>query len=111
MVPHIGVEQAITEALGLNPSVDGLMIAITGVNDAKKGEALVLLSALPQHQRTSEEKEHLAQIRDAFIAADIPNLWAPRYIVPVESIPILSTGKLDLRSCKLLAEEALGGCI
>ncbi len=111
MVPHIGVEQAITEALGLNPSQDGLMIAITGVNDAKKGEALVLLSALPQHQRTSEEKEHLAQIRDAFIAADIPNLWAPRYIVPVESIPILSTGKLDLRSCKLLAEEALGGCI
>lgn len=111
MVPHIGVEQAITEALGLNPSVDGLMIAITGVNDAKKGEALVLLSALPQHQRTSEEKEHLAKIRDAFIAADIPNLWAPRYIVPVESIPILSTGKLDLRSCKLLAEEALGGCI
>ena len=32
----------------------------------------------------------------------------PKYLVPVESIPVLATGKLDLRGCKLLAEEALG---
>ena len=35
------------------------------------------------------------------------------YIVPVESIPMLPTGRPDLRGCKLLAEEALAqlnGC-
>lgn len=53
------------------------------------------------------EKESLSQIREALIAANIPNLYAPKYIVPVESIPVLPTGKLDLRACKLLAEEAL----
>jgi len=39
---------------------------------------------------------------------EMPTLWAPKYLVPVESIPVLATGKLDLRGCKLLAEEALG---
>lgn len=107
MVPHEGVELAISQALGLNPADDGLMIAVTGVSDEQKGEALVLLSALPQHQRSSMEKESLAEIRAALSAREMPNLWAPKYIVPVESIPVLATGKLDLRSCKMLAEEAL----
>ena len=107
MVPHEGVEQAICKALELHPADDGLQIAVTGVSDKQKGEALVLLSALPQHRRSSMEKESLSQIREALIAANIPNLYAPKYIVPVESIPVLPTGKLDLRACKLLAEEAL----
>jgi hypothetical protein len=29
----------------------------------------------------------------------------------VEAIPILPTGKLDLRNCKLLAEEALASIL
>lgn len=106
MVPHEGVELAISQSLGLSPD-DGAQIAVTGVSDAQKGEALVLLSALPQHQKSSEEKEILARIRSMLAAREMPNLWAPKYLVPVESIPVLPTGKLDLRGCKLLAEEAL----
>lgn len=106
MVPHEGVELAISQSLGLSPD-DGMQIAVTGVSDAQKGEALVLLSALPQHQKSSEEKEILARIRGMLAAREMPNLWAPKYLVPVESIPVLPTGKLDLRGCKLLAEEAL----
>ncbi len=107
MVPHEGVEQAISEALGLDPE-EGAMVAVTGVSDEQKGEALVLLSALPQHQRSSEEKTILSAIRAALAEREMPNLWAPKYVVPVEAIPVLPTGKLDLRGCKLLAEEALG---
>lgn len=106
MVPHEGVELAISQALNLNPE-DGVQIAVTGVSDAQKGEALVLLSALPQHQRSSEEKEILTSIRNILIERQMPNLWAPKYLVPVEAIPTLPTGKLDLRGCKLLADEAL----
>lgn len=106
MVPHEGVEHAIAQALGLSPD-DGAQIAVTGVSDAQKGEALVLLSALPRHQKSSEEKEILSDIRSMLAAQEMPNLWAPKYLVPVESIPTLPTGKLDLRGCKLLAEEAL----
>ncbi len=107
MVPHEGVELAICQGLELNAE-DGVKIAITGVSDPQKGEALVLLSALPQHQRSSEEKEILTSIRTMLADMDMPTLWAPKYLVPVESIPILPTGKLDLRGCKLLADEALG---
>ena len=107
MVPHESVEQAIVDALQLDVEADGVQVAVTGVADAQKGEALVLLSTLPEHQRSSEEKAILGDIRSKLMAANIPNLWAPKYIVPVESIPMLPTGKLDLRGCKLLAEEAL----
>ncbi len=112
MVPHEGVEQALTEILNIDPTAEGgVQIAIAGVNDPQKGEALVLLSALDEHQRTSEEKEILQKIRAAMNERQIPTLWAPKYIVPVEAIPILPTGKLDLRSCKLLAEEALASIL
>jgi acyl-[acyl-carrier-protein]-phospholipid O-acyltransferase/long-chain-fatty-acid--[acyl-carrier-protein] ligase len=108
MVPHEGVEQALTEIFNIDPAAEGgVQIAITGVTDPQKGEALVLLSALSAHQRNSEEKEILQSIRNALNERQMPTLWAPKYIVPVEAIPILPTGKLDLRSCKLLAEEAL----
>ena len=106
MVPHEGVELALSQAFELS-SEEGVQIAITGVTDPQKGEALVLLSALPQHRRSSEEKEILAGIRNLMQDRQIPTLWAPKYLVPVEAIPTLPTGKLDLRGCKLLAEEAL----
>ncbi len=107
MVPHEGVELALSRGFGLSAE-DAVQIAIAGVTDAQKGEALVLLSALPQHQRSSEEKEILASIRNMLAEMSYPTLWAPKYLVPVEAIPVLPTGKLDLRGCKLLADEALG---
>lgn len=107
MVPHEGVELVLNEVFNL-AAEDGVQIAITGVSDAQKGEALVLLSSLPEHRRSSEEKEIISSIRNALIERQMPALWAPKYLVPVEAIPTLATGKLDLRGCKLLAEEALG---
>jgi acyl-[acyl-carrier-protein]-phospholipid O-acyltransferase/long-chain-fatty-acid--[acyl-carrier-protein] ligase len=106
MVPHEGVELALCQGFNLSAE-DGVQIAITGVSDPQKGEALVLLSSLPQHQRSSEEKEILTSIRTMLADMAMPTLWAPKYLVPVEAIPALATGKLDLRGCKLLAEEAL----
>ena len=112
MVPHEGVEQALTEILNIDPTAEGgVQIAIAGVSDPQKGEALVLLSALDEHQRTSEEKQILQSIRNAMNERQIPTLWAPKYIVPVEAIPTLPTGKLDLSSCKLLADEALASIL
>ena len=83
------------------------MVEAKKLRIAVPGEAIVLLSALDAHQRSSEEKQILQSIRTALAERQMPTLWAPKYIVPVEAIPILPTGKLDLRNCKLLAEEAL----
>ncbi len=106
MVPHEGIELAIAQILSIPPE-DGVQIAVTGVVDEQKGEALVLLSSLPSHQRSSKEHEILSMIRSKLAERGLPNLWVPRYLVPVEAIPVLATGKLDLRGCRLLAEEAL----
>ncbi len=107
MVPHEGVEQAVNDALGLNPADDGVQVAVTSIPDDQKGEALVLLSALLDLQREEGRRAALARIRAAFSDRAIPNLWIPRHLLPVEQIPILPTGKLDMRRCKLLATEVL----
>ncbi len=107
MVPHEGVEQAVMAALELNADDEAPMVAITSIPDEQKGEALVLLSANPAHGREEGRRTALNTIRSAFAARAIPNLWVPRNLLPVEQIPILPTGKLDLRRCKLLAAESL----
>ena len=103
MVPHEVVEQAIEAGLEPDPTFTGRPIAIAGVPDAQKGEAIVLLSAVHQTRLS----EALEDIRARLVAQGLPRLWCPREIIPVESIPVLPTGKLDLRGCHILACEAL----
>ena len=106
MVPHEALELVLSEILQLSADEE-VKIAITGVMDAQKGESLVLLSALPEHQDPAREREILSQLRAELAQRELPNLWAPRYLIPVEYIPILPSGKQDLSSCKAIAEEAL----
>jgi acyl-[acyl-carrier-protein]-phospholipid O-acyltransferase/long-chain-fatty-acid--[acyl-carrier-protein] ligase len=95
MVPHETVEAKIMEALQL-PS-DERTIAITGVPDESKGEALVLLAS---------RDIDAAALRAKLTEMGLPNLWVPRKIQRVDAIPLLASGKLDLKKCK---DAALGG--
>ena len=110
MVPHEVVEAAIEAfvaaadpSAAADTSPTSRTVAIVGVPDAQKGEALVLLSSVHHGQLT----QALDAIRAHLVSQGIPRLWAPREIIPVEAIPILPTGKLDLRGCNILAQEAL----
>ncbi len=96
MVPHESVENKIVDILGL-AGKDERLIAIMGVQDEAKGEALVLLSAFDAD---------LAQLRDKLRDAGFPNLWIPKKICRVESIPVMASGKLDLRKCQELAVQS-----
>ncbi len=95
MVPHGTVEQRIIEVFGWDQN-DGPVAVVTGVPDASKGEALVLLT---RHEVTSE------QLRTKLLEAGLPNLWIPRLIRRVDKIPMLGTGKTDLKACRTLAIE------
>jgi acyl-[acyl-carrier-protein]-phospholipid O-acyltransferase/long-chain-fatty-acid--[acyl-carrier-protein] ligase len=95
MVPHEAIEGRITDLLGLSGS-DERPIAIMGVQDEAKGEALVLLSAVDVD---------LAQLRDKLREAGIPNLWIPKQVQRVEAIPVLASGKLDLKTCKEMTKQ------
>jgi len=94
MVPHESVEQKIVDLLDLSEK-DERVIAIMGVQDEAKGEALVLLSAVDVD---------LAQLRDKLRDAGVPNLWIPKKISRVDAIPVLASGKLDLRKCQDLVQ-------
>lgn len=105
MVPHEVVEQAIEEFVERPEGFSaGRAVAIVGVPDAQKGEALVLLSCVHQAQLT----QALDAIRAHLVDIGLPRLWSPREIIPVEAIPVLPTGKMDIRGCQTLANEALG---
>jgi acyl-[acyl-carrier-protein]-phospholipid O-acyltransferase/long-chain-fatty-acid--[acyl-carrier-protein] ligase len=95
MVPHETIEAKITELFGYKME-DERVVAIVGVPDENKGEALVMLAA---RDMTAPE------VREKLLAAGIPSLWIPKTIKRVEKIPILASGKLDLGKCK---EAAIG---
>jgi acyl-[acyl-carrier-protein]-phospholipid O-acyltransferase / long-chain-fatty-acid--[acyl-carrier-protein] ligase len=71
-------------------------IAICGVPDEAKGEALLLLTAEPIE---------MDKLRAGLNEAGVPNLWIPKRSVVVESIPVLASGKLDLKKCRELASS------
>lgn len=95
MVPHGTVEQRIAEAFDWDQN-DGPSVVVTSVPDASKGEALVVLTT---------RQVTLTEIRARLIEAGLPNLWIPRLVCRVASIPILGTGKTDLKACRNLAVE------
>jgi len=96
MVPHGTVEQKIIEVLGWE-QVDSPLLAVIGIPDAAKGEALVLLVARDITADTLREK---------LMAAGLPNLWIPKIVRRLDRIPQLGSGKVDLKSCRQVALEA-----
>jgi acyl-[acyl-carrier-protein]-phospholipid O-acyltransferase/long-chain-fatty-acid--[acyl-carrier-protein] ligase len=102
MVPHIGVEESIIKVLGMED--DELpRVAVSAVADLRKGERLIIL-----HTGLNISPE---QVCRRLIDEALPPLWIPSpdsfYQVP--QIPVLGTGKLDLKRLKELAEELATG--
>lgn len=94
MVPHATVETALAKALKLDGG-DVPLVAVSSRLDVDKGEALVLVSAV---------NLELAKVKEALRVAGISNLWMPKYIVKVDKIPLLASGKFDLKTLSDLAK-------
>jgi len=100
MVPHILIEQEIAKILEEDQGDETeVLCAVTAVPDPKKGEQLIVL-----HRPI---KKPVREIIDRLQAAGLPNLFIPSTngFILVDQIPLLGTGKLDLRAVKDLAME------
>ncbi len=102
MVPHLKIEEVLSKFLDTTPdddSDDHLACAVTAVPSEKKGERLVVLYAKTQ--------KSVDEMREALKEDGLPNIFIPSAdsFFEVESLPILGTGKLDLRGIKDLALE------
>ena len=95
MVPHLQVEEALHEALG---SLEPKMV-VTSAGDEQKGEKLVVLHT----ELNVSVDELLRRLRDSAL----PKLWLPRKenFFEVEALPILGSGKLDLKQIKDVAKR------
>ena len=100
MVPHGRVEEALQQAAGADMQV----FAVTGIPDERKGEQLAVLYTLDESQ--------ILGIVAKLTANGLPNLYIPprANFIKVEALPLLGTGKMDLRGLKRIAMERLGGC-
>lgn len=98
MVPHETVEAAITKVLGLDQDTKR-RIAVVGIPDPKKGEAIALLSTICGETLEQE----CIDLRYKLMDDGLPSLWCPKNFIPVDEIPILASGKLDIKECQELA--------
>jgi acyl-[acyl-carrier-protein]-phospholipid O-acyltransferase/long-chain-fatty-acid--[acyl-carrier-protein] ligase len=48
-------------------------------------------------------------LREKLAEAGLPNLWIPKIVRRVDAIPMLGSGKTDLKACKKLAIELARG--
>ena len=97
MVPHGRVEEALHQAAGADTQV----FAVTSVPDEKKGEQLAVVHTL--------DESAIPPILETVKASGLPNLFIPRrdHFIKVEALPVLGTGKLDLRRLKQIATERI----
>jgi acyl-[acyl-carrier-protein]-phospholipid O-acyltransferase/long-chain-fatty-acid--[acyl-carrier-protein] ligase len=99
MVPHGKVE----EALHLAANIDTQSFAVTGIPDERKGEQLAVLHIL--------DDARIPEIVSKLAVNGLPNLFIPARgnFIKVDTLPLLGTGKMDLRSLKRIAMERLQG--
>ncbi len=95
MVPHIKIEEEIHEKLGIDSEQ---ICAVTSLPDERKGESLAVLY---------KGDIDIEQLTEQLKQSELPNLWIPKkdsYFM-VDEIPMLGSGKLDLKKIKAMAVE------
>jgi acyl-[acyl-carrier-protein]-phospholipid O-acyltransferase/long-chain-fatty-acid--[acyl-carrier-protein] ligase len=98
IVPHVMVEEAISEIVGFDEA-GGSKVAVVSVPDERRGERLVVV-----HTAIDVPPD---VIRARLQQAGLPNLYLPSVdsFVEVQELPLIGTGKLDLRAINALARN------
>jgi acyl-[acyl-carrier-protein]-phospholipid O-acyltransferase/long-chain-fatty-acid--[acyl-carrier-protein] ligase len=98
MVPHQKIEDEIHLILGTSERI----CVVTSVPDERRGERLVVLHTLMDGISPQQLWRRLNE-------RGLPNLWLPaeRDFVQIPEVPVLGTGKIDLKRIRELAQEKL----
>ncbi len=95
MVPHIRIEEKLHDLADSTEQV----FAVTSLPDEKKGERIAVVTTLSD--------ELLTQVLEKLSRCDLPALWKPKanLFFRAEKLPMLGTGKTDLRGVRQLASS------
>jgi acyl-[acyl-carrier-protein]-phospholipid O-acyltransferase/long-chain-fatty-acid--[acyl-carrier-protein] ligase len=93
MVPFGRIEEVASRIL------DDPNCVVTALEDADRGERVVLMYVKPD----VSPGELWARLNDS----ELPKLWVPKRenVYRIEAVPVLGTGKVDLRAVKTLAQS------
>jgi acyl-[acyl-carrier-protein]-phospholipid O-acyltransferase/long-chain-fatty-acid--[acyl-carrier-protein] ligase len=96
MVPHGAIEEIFQNALKTNE----LVVAVTAIPDKRRGEKLIVLF--------TDQAGKPDDLQKIIERATVPNLWKPAHdaYAKVAAIPVLGTGKTDLKTIRLMACDA-----
>lgn len=95
MVPHLKIEEAMLRIPGVEAA------CVTAVPDVQRGERLVGFYV-------ANEAMAPQLVWQAVSDSDLPKIWIPKAtdLRRIEALPVLGTGKIDLRAVKALAAAA-----
>jgi acyl-[acyl-carrier-protein]-phospholipid O-acyltransferase / long-chain-fatty-acid--[acyl-carrier-protein] ligase len=96
MVPHMKIEEAVNTIVGDAASV------VTALPDEQRGEKLIAFYA--------RNGMSVDELWGRLNRSDLPKLWIPKRenIHCIDSIPLLGSGKVDLKNVRRLAVEKAG---
>ncbi|MCZ6688286.1 MAG: AMP-binding protein [Planctomycetota bacterium] len=101
MVPHIKIEEELNKLIGASEE-EGPKAVVTAIPDVKRGERLIVI-----HSKLDQTPDEL---RKGLSEAGLPNLFIPAAdgFYEVDELPVLGSGKLDLKALKQIALERSG---
>jgi len=91
MIPHGAIDEAVQSGLD---SEDTIAVT-TAIPDQRRGEKLIIV-----YNETVVSEELL---EETIKRSALPNLWRPSTFIGVSEIPLLGSGKLDLKAIKNFA--------
>ena len=102
MVPHVRIEHELSMMFAEGDEDEEVRVCVTAVPDEKKGERLVVL-----HLPTGKD---IGDMRKGLTNLGLPNIYIPSTdsFCEVSEIPMLGTGKLDLKGARETAAEKVG---
>ena len=100
MVPHIKIEQELERLIEGEDEDPMIQVAVTAVPAARKGERLIVLHRSLGDKTVDGLLQSLSDL-------GLPNIWIPSSdsFLEVEEIPLLGTGKMDLKAVQQVATD------
>jgi len=101
MVPHIKIEQELERMIEGDDEDPVIQVAVAAVPDPRKGERLIVL------HRPLPAAVTIDGLLQGLSDQGLPNIWIPNSdsFLEVQEIPLLGTGKMDLKAVNQVATD------
>lgn len=106
MVSLGGIEEEIVTMIEKDEKLKGCKCVAVALEDSKKGETIALLTQIPIDSQLDPQEIHSLLI-ETIKRSSLLAIAKPKHYFLVQSIPLLGSGKVDLKGAKDLAKSLI----